>query len=60
NQKSHPIVIHDIEHMNRGQNWEITAKSADFVRQDSSTADFPITVPAKGDATLTYTVHYSW
>lgn len=60
NQKPQPVVIHDIEHMNRGQNWEITAKSVDFIKQDSSTADFPVTVPAKGDATLTYTVHYTW
>jgi hypothetical protein len=49
-----------MEHMNRAQNWEITAKSANYTKRDSAIIDFPITVPAKGDTTLTYTVHYTW
>ena len=60
NQKPQPVTIHAVEHMNRAQNWEITSKSADYIKRDSSTIDFPITVPAKGDTTLTYTVHYTW
>ncbi len=68
NQKSQPVTIHDIEHMNRGQNWEITEHStnlvklddAKFVKLDSATVDFPVTVPAKGETTLTYSVHYTW
>jgi hypothetical protein len=60
NQKPQPVTIHAVEHMSRAQNWEITAKSADYTKRDSSTIDFPITVPAKGDITLTYTVHYTW
>ena len=60
NAKSTPVTIHDIEHMNRSQNWEITQKSADFKKLDSATLDFPITVPAKGETTLTYSVRYTW
>ena len=60
NQKPQPVTIHAMEHMNRAQNWEITAKSANYTQRDSATIDFPITVPAKGDTTLTYTVHYTW
>jgi hypothetical protein len=60
NQKAQPVTVHAVEHMSRGENWEITAKSSDFTRRDSSTIDFPISVPAKGDATLTYTAHYTW
>ena len=60
NQKAQAITVHAVEHMNRGQNWEITAKSSDYTKRDSSTIDFPVSVPAKGDATLTYTVHYTW
>lgn len=60
NAKSQPVTIHAIEHMNRAQNWQVTAKSSDFIKQDSATLDFPVSVPAKGSATLTYTVHYSW
>jgi len=60
NQKAQPVTIHAVEHMGRCENWEITAKSSEFTKRDSSTIDFPVTVPAKGEAILTYTVHYSW
>jgi hypothetical protein len=46
--------------MNRAQNWEVNAKSADYIKRNSAAIDFLITVPAKGDTTLTYTVHYTW
>jgi hypothetical protein len=60
NQKSQPITIHAVEHLYRAANWNITEKSNDFTKRDSNTIDFPITVPAKGDKTFTYTVHYTW
>ena len=60
NQKAQPVTIHAMEHMNRGENWEVMAKSSDFIKRDSSIIDFPVLVPAKGDTTLTYTVHYNW
>jgi hypothetical protein len=59
NQKAQPAVVHVIEHMGY-ENWKITAKSTDFNKKDSDTLDFPVTVPAKGEATLTYSVHYNW
>jgi hypothetical protein len=59
NQKAQPAVVHVIEHMER-ENWKITAKTTDFVKKDANTLDFPVTVPAKGEATLTYSVHYNW
>ena len=60
NAKDQPVTIHDIEHLNRSQNWDITEKSSDFTKHDSNTIDFPIVVPAKGSATLTYSVRYTW
>jgi hypothetical protein len=60
NQKAQPVVIHAVEHLHRAQNWKVTAKSADYTKRDSNTVDFAINVPAKGEVTLTYTVHYSW
>jgi hypothetical protein len=60
NQKSQPVTVSVLEHLNRGDNWEITHKSADFNKLDSHTIEFPIEVPAKGEATLTYSVHYTW
>ncbi len=60
NAKDQPVTVHDVEHLNRSQNWEITEKSSDFTKHDSNTIDFPIVVPAKGSATLTYSVRYTW
>jgi hypothetical protein len=60
NAKDQPVTIHDVEHLNRSQNWEITEKSSDFTKHDSNTIDFPIVVPAKGSATRTYSVRYTW
>lgn len=60
NQKEQPVKVMVVEHLYRGDNWEIVAKSADFIKQDSHTIEFPLQVPAKGDATLTYSVRYTW
>jgi hypothetical protein len=46
--------------MYRCDNWNLTSKSADFKKLDSHTLEFPLQVPAKGEAVLTYTVHYTW
>ena len=60
NQKQQGINVSVIEHMYRCDNWEIEDKSAGFKKLDSHTLEFPLQVPAKGEAVLTYTVHYTW
>jgi hypothetical protein len=60
NQKEQVVNVAAVEHMYRGENWEITAKSGRYNKLDSHTLKFPVTVPAKGEAVLTYTVHYTW
>lgn len=60
NQKAQPVTVDVVEHLYRGDNWQITQKSADFTKLDSHTIQFPVQVAAKGEATLTYTVHYTW
>jgi hypothetical protein len=60
NQKAQAVNVAVVEHMYRGENWEITEKSSHYSKLDSHTLKFPIAVPAKGEATLTYTVHYTW
>jgi len=60
NQKAQPATIHVIEHLSRSENWKITARSTDFQKKDAETVDFAVIVPAKGEAVLTYSVHYSW
>jgi hypothetical protein len=60
NQKTQPVTVNVVEHLYRGDNWDIREKSADYSRLDSHTLQFPVQVPAKGDATLTYSIHYTW
>jgi hypothetical protein len=52
--------IRVVEHLYRWSSWEISQKSAPFKKLDSQTIEFRITVPADGESTLTYMVHYSW
>jgi hypothetical protein len=47
-----------IEHLNG--DWKITDKSTDFVKKDSRTAEFPVTVPANGSVKVTYTVRITY
>jgi hypothetical protein len=60
NQKSDPVTVSVLEHLYRGDNWEILEKSTDYTKLDSHTIEFPVQVPAKGDATVTYKVRYTW
>ena len=60
NQKPQPVSVNVLEHLYRGDNWEITSKSGEYTKLDSHTIQFPVVVAAKGEATLTYTVHYNW
>jgi hypothetical protein len=60
NQKTTPIQVAVVEHLNRAQNWQLTAQSTNFTKRDSNNIEFPITVPATGQTTVTYTIHYAW
>jgi hypothetical protein len=60
NQKAQPVTATVVEHMNRGENWQIQEKSAEYTKTDSHTLQFPIQIPAKCEATLTYSVRYTW
>ena len=58
--KTTPVEIRVVEHLYRWSNWEITAKSDDFMKKDSQTIEFRIPVKPDEERTVTYTVHYSW
>jgi hypothetical protein len=60
NAKDKPVDVDVPEHLFRAANWDIVAKSASFEKRESSTVVFPITIPAHGQQSVTYTVHYSW
>jgi hypothetical protein len=60
NAKDQPVNVDITEHLFRAANWDIVEKSTSFEKQDSSTVIFPVTIPAHGSQSITYTVHYSW
>lgn len=48
------------EYLYRWSNWKVTAKNHEFEKRDAQTIDFPLEIPADGEARLTYSVRYSW
>jgi hypothetical protein len=58
--KDQPVEIRVVEHLYRWNNWDITAKSDDFVKKDSQTIEFRVKVQPDEERTISYTVHYSW
>jgi hypothetical protein len=48
------------ENLFRWSQWEITQTSDEFEKVDSRTIHFPVSVPADGEKTVTYTVKYTW
>jgi len=60
NQKAEPVTVQVLEHFYRGANWQIEQKSTDYIKLDSHTVEFPVQVPANGNATVTYKVEYTW
>ncbi len=60
NHKAEPVTFTVVEHLYRWSNWEIRAASQPFTKKDSRTIEFSVTVPADGEAEVTYGVHYTW
>jgi len=60
NHKTQIAEIRVDEHLYRGYTWEILQHSDPFVKMDSQTIEFRVEVPAGGEKTITYTVHYTW
>ena len=48
------------EYLYRWSTWKITARSHDYEKRDAQTIDFPLDIPADGEAKLTYSVRYTW
>jgi hypothetical protein len=60
NHKQEAVEFRVVEHLYRWTNWEIRDPSSEFLKTDSQTIEFRITVPPDGEHVLTYTVHYTW
>lgn len=60
NHKKEPVTVIAKENLYRWVNWQITAKTHEFDKQDARTVHFPLKIAAGGETILRYTVHYSW
>jgi hypothetical protein len=60
NHKKEAVEVRVVEHLYRGKNWEISAKSDSYKKKDSQTIEFPVTVAPDGEKVITYTAHYTW
>jgi hypothetical protein len=60
NHKSEPVTVLVKENLYRWVEWTITKKTMDFEKLDSRTIQFPVTVDKDGEATVRYTVKYTW
>ena len=58
NHKDETIEITVVEHL--FGDWTIPEKSQEYVKKDSHTVEFPLTVAANGSAKVTYTVRTTW
>jgi hypothetical protein len=60
NRKKSAAKVTVREYLYRWSEWKITGQSHPHQRQDASTADFKLDIPADGEAKVTYTVQYQW
>jgi hypothetical protein len=60
NRKKEAVRVVAREYLYRWSGWKLAASSADYLKKDARTVDFPLEIPADGEAKFTYTVRYSW
>ncbi|MFL6307239.1 MAG: DUF4139 domain-containing protein [Candidatus Sulfotelmatobacter sp.] len=60
NHKKEPVEIRVVEHLYRGKNWSVAANSDKYMKKDSQTIEFPVTVQPDGEKVITYTARYTW
>jgi hypothetical protein len=60
NHKDKPVRVIIKETMYRWTNWRISEPSQNFEKVDARTVNFPVVIAKDGEATVTYTVTYTW
>ena len=60
NHKKEAVQVIVKENLYRWVNWEITASSDKWDKQDYRTIHIPVDVQPDGEKTVTYTVRYTW
>jgi len=59
NQKKERVEVLVKENLYRWVNWSITS-SREYRKDDARTVVFPVSVAPEAEATVRYTVQYSW
>lgn len=60
NHKKEKVQVRVVEHMYRWIQWDIASASMDHTKTDARTIEFRPAIGAGGEATINYTVHYTW
>ena len=60
NRKKETVTVRVVEKLYRSWNWEIKEPSEKFVKKDSNTIEYTVTIPPDGEKVITYTAHYWW
>jgi hypothetical protein len=60
NHKDSDATVKVVEHLYRWNNWKISDASSKYEKKDAQTIEFTVPVPKDAEATVTYTVKYSW
>ena len=60
NQKEEAIAVSVKENLYRWSNWSILRKSMEFEKVDARTITFPLKIAKGAEATVRYTVRYTW
>jgi hypothetical protein len=60
NHKKEAVEVRAVEHLYRCQNWRLVSKSHTYRKLDANQIEFPVTIPANGEVTINYAVHYWW
>jgi hypothetical protein len=60
NHKNQPVNITVRQPLYRSSQWEIVKSSEKYEKVNSKTIEFPVSVPAGGETTVTYEVKYTW
>ena len=60
NHKDAPVEVVVKETLYRWNQWEISESSDKWIKEDSNTIHFPVTIEKDGEKIVTYTVKYTW
>jgi hypothetical protein len=60
NAKPEAATVHVLETLPRWSDWEVISSTVPAAKRDAQSAAFALSVPAGGEAKVTYTVRYRW